>query len=473
VSQSGNEPRAASAVDVTLELLRKYDKPGPRYTSYPTAVEFTPEFTEQDYRRQLAEADTFPTEPLSLYVHLPFCEERCLYCGCNVVITKKGEVAERYLESLYREIDLLAAHLPHRRVVSQYHWGGGTPTYHGPAQIEALHRKLTEHFEILPDAEVAIEVDPRVTTFEQARLLEQLGFNRISMGVQDFTPEVQAAVDRNQTEEQTRQLYDECRRLGFHSINLDLIYGLPLQTPQTFARNMEVVIDLRPDRIAVYSYAFVPWMKAHQKRIDTETLPDAATKLRLFCIAREMLLEAGYRQIGMDHFALPDDEMVVAMRERRLHRNFMGYTVKRGGDMLGLGTSAIGDVQGALAQNVKKLTTYRQAIEDGRFPIERGVRLDGDDLVRREVITRLMCNLHLDQAEIETRFGISFPDYFAEELDELRRPEGPVEHGFLEIAAGHLKVVGQGSLFIRNICMVFDRYLRKDGPDKPVFSRTV
>jgi len=473
VSESGSEPRVSSAVDVTLELLRKYDKPGPRYTSYPTAVEFTPEFTEQDYRQQLAEADGLPTEPLSLYVHLPFCEERCLYCGCNVVITKKGEVAESYLESLYREIDLLAAHLPHRRIVSQYHWGGGTPTYHGPAQIEALHRRITEHFEILPDAEVAIEVDPRVTSFEQARLLGQLGFNRISMGVQDFTPEVQAAVDRNQTEEQTRRLYDECRRLGFHSINLDLIYGLPLQTPETFARSMEIVIDLRPDRIAVYSYAFVPWMKAHQKKIDTDALPDAATKLRLFCIAREMLLQAGYAQIGMDHFALPDDEMVLAMRERRLHRNFMGYTVKRGGDMVGVGTSAIGDVRGSLAQNVKKLTTYRQAIEAGRFPIERGVRLDGDDLIRREVITRLMCNLHLDQAEIETRFGISFPDYFAKELDALRRPEGPVDHGFLEIEAGHLKVVGQGSLFIRNICMVFDRYLRKDGPDKPVFSRTV
>lgn len=473
MSESGSEPRVSSAVDVTLELLRKYDRPGPRYTSYPTAVEFTPEFTEQDYRQKLAEADRLPAEPLSLYVHLPFCEERCLYCGCNVVITKKGEVAESYLETLYREIDLLAAHLPHRRIVSQYHWGGGTPTYHDPAQIEALHRRITRHFEILPDAEVAIEVDPRVTTFEQTRLLEQLGFNRISMGVQDFTPEVQAAVDRNQTEEQTRRLYDECRRLGFHSINLDLIYGLPLQTPESFARNMDVVIDLRPDRIAVYSYAFVPWLKAHQKRIDTDTLPDPATKLRLFCIAREMLLEAGYRQIGMDHFALPEDEMVLAMQERRLHRNFMGYTVKRGGDMLGLGTSAIGDVQGSLAQNVKKLTAYRQAVDEGRFPIERGVRLDGDDLIRREVITRLMCNFHLDQGEIERRFGISFSDYFAKELDELRGPGGPVEHGFLEIEPDHLKVVGQGSLFIRNICMVFDRYLRKDGPDKPVFSRTV
>jgi oxygen-independent coproporphyrinogen-3 oxidase len=472
-SAAAGETRIPEAVDVTLELLRRYDRPGPRYTSYPTAVEFTPEYTERDYRNELAAADAHPDEPLSLYVHIPFCEERCLYCGCNVVITKKREVAVSYLESLHHEIDLLAAHLPHRRKLSQYHWGGGTPTYLDPSQIEALQLGITEHFEILPDAEVAIEVDPRVTTFEQTRLLKRLGFNRISMGVQDFTPEVQAAVRRNQTEQQTRRLYDECRRLGFHSINLDLIYGLPLQTPETFERSTQTVIDLRPDRIALYSYAFVPWLKAHQKWIDVEAMPDPATKLRLFCIAREMLLQAGYSQIGMDHFALPEDEMVLAMQDRRLHRNFMGYTVRRGSDMLGLGTSAIGDVQGSLAQNVKKLSTYREALDAGRFPIERGIALDEDDLIRREVITRLMCNLHLDQAEIETRFGIDFASYFARELNELRGPEGPVEHGFLAIGSGQLQVVGRGPLFIRNICMAFDRYLRKDEPGKRVFSRTV
>jgi oxygen-independent coproporphyrinogen-3 oxidase len=473
VSKTASGRRISSAVDVTLALLRKYDRPGPRYTSYPTAVEFTPEFTERDYRQKLSEADRLPSEPLSLYVHLPFCEERCLYCGCNVVVTKKREVAARYLEVLHREIDLLASHLPHRRAVSQYHWGGGTPTYHGPAEIEALHRKIADHFEILPDAEVAIEVDPRVTTFEQLQLLGRLGFNRISMGVQDFTPQVQAAVDRNQTEDETRRLYDDCRRLGFHSVNLDLIYGLPRQTPETFARSMETVIDLRPDRIAVYSYAFVPWLKAHQKRIDAEAVPDPPTKLRLFCIAREMLLQAGYRQIGMDHFALDDDELVLAMRDGRLHRNFMGYTVKRGGDMVGLGVSAIGDVRASLVQSVKKLSTYRRTIDQGRFPVERGIRLDRDDLIRREVITRLMCNFRLDPADVEARFEIDFADYFAAELEALRRPDGPVEHGFLEIEPDRLEVVGHGPLFIRNICMVFDRYLRGDEPGKRVFSRTV
>jgi oxygen-independent coproporphyrinogen-3 oxidase len=357
--------------------------------------------------------------------------------------------------------------------VSQYHWGGGTPTYLSESQIEELYRKIAGHFDILPDAEVAIEIDPRVTTFGQMRLLKRLGFNRVSMGVQDFTPEVQEAVRRNQTEEQTRRLYDECRRLDFHSINLDLIYGLPMQTPETFERSMETVVDLRPDRIAVYSYAFVPWLKAHQKWIAVDALPEPATKLRLFVIARERLLGAGYEQIGMDHFALPDDELVQAMQDRRLHRNFMGYTVKRGSDMLGLGTSAIGDVQGCLAQNAKKLSTYRKAVEAGRFPVERGVALDRDDLIRREVITRLMCNFHLDRAEIERTFDIDFERYFADELEELRAPGGPVEHGFLEIHPGRLDVVGTGRLFVRNVCMIFDRYLRGDRPDQRVFSRTV
>lgn len=471
--QTAADDSVSARVDISWELLRKYDRPGPRYTSYPTAVEFSPRFTERDYRDKLAQADRAVDESLSLYVHIPFCEHRCLFCGCNVVITKRRDVAASYLEFLHREIDLLAAHLPHRRTVSQYHWGGGTPTYLSLDQIEALHGKIAERFEILPDAEVAIEVDPRLTSLEQARLLRRLGFNRISMGVQDFTAEVQAAVRRNQTREQTRRLYDECRRLGFHSVNLDLIYGLPLQTPATFARSTETVIDLRPDRIALYSYAFVPWLKAHQKWIDADALPDPGTKLRLFCIAREMLLEAGYVPVGMDHFALPGDELVLAARDGRLDRNFMGYTVRGGSDMVGLGVSAIGDVRAGLAQNTKKLSVYGEAIGAGRLPIERGVALDRDDLIRRDVITRLMCNFELDVAEVEARFGIDFQGYFARELTELRREDGPVEHGFVEIAGKRLRVVGHGQLFIRNICMAFDRYLRDERPTGPSFSRTI
>jgi oxygen-independent coproporphyrinogen-3 oxidase len=390
-----------------------------------------------------------------------------------VVITRKPRVVAEYLSYLQREIDLIATHLPHRRRVSQLHWGGGTPTYLNLAQMEALQRKITQHFTIEPDAEVAVEVDPRVTSRAQLRLLSRLGFNRISIGVQDFTPEVQSAVNRNQTEAETRELYGYCRELDFGSINLDLIYGLPLQNPGTFARSIETVLDLRPDRVAIYSYAFVPWLKAHQKRMDADALPTARVKLHLFSIARSALLSAGYVQIGMDHFALPDDDLVAAMNRGKLQRNFMGYTVTMGSDMIGAGTSAIGDVRGALAQNAKKLSGYYQALDAGEFPIERGRERDEDDKIRRDVIMQLMCNFVLDRKAVEDRFGIDFGRYFADELAELRAPDGAVQHGFLRIRPDRLEVVGHGRLFVRNMCMVFDRYLRTERSAAPVFSRTV
>ncbi len=460
-------------VEQALKLLRRYDRPGPRYTSYPTAVEFHVGFSEGDYRNRLQAADDKADEPLSLYVHIPFCEERCTYCGCHVVITRKREVADRYLEDLSREFDLLATALPRRRAISQYHWGGGTPNHLTVEQMSKLHATITAHFEILPDAEVAVEIDPRVTSAEQIDLMRRCGFNRLSMGVQDFTPKVQAAVNRHQSEEQTRELYRRCRDAGFSSINIDLIYGLPLQTPETFAQTMEAVVDMRPERVAVYSYAYVPWLKPHQKRIPEESLPTPEMKLRLFCIAREMMLEAGYVQIGMDHFALPDDELAVAVAERRLHRNFMGYTVKKSGDMIGAGISAIADVQDSFAQNAKKLSTYYEMLQAGRLPVTRGYALSRDDRIRRILITELMCNFYLDRAEIEDRCGIEFERYFAKELAELHAPGGPVEHGFVEIDSNRLEVVGQGRLFVRNICMTFDAHLRERSGGQPAFSRTV
>ncbi len=462
-----------SRAEITRDLLQKYDRPGPRYTSYPTAVEFDERYDAAAYDAKLAEADRAPDEPLSFYVHLPFCEERCSFCGCNVVITKKREVSAKYLDYIHREIDMLAERLPHRRRLSQYHWGGGTPTYLSVEQMRALHERISRHFSIEPEAEVAIEVDPRVTTFEQVDLLREMGWNRLSMGVQDFTPEVQEAVNRNQSEAQTRRLYDYARKVGFESVNLDLIYGLPLQTPERFESNMDVVLDLRPERVAVYSYAYVPWIKANQKRIDVGQLPSPEVKLELFIIARERFLDAGYVPIGMDHFALPDDELALAAGKRRLHRNFMGYTVKMGSDMVGVGISAIGDVRGSFAQNVKKLSTYYEALDTGRMPIERGYVLDDDDRVRREVISRLMCNFHLPIPEVESRFGVEFASYFAEELAELRRADGPVKHGFVRITPAAIDVVGNGHLFVRNVCMVFDRYLKAKRGDAPVFSRTV
>jgi oxygen-independent coproporphyrinogen-3 oxidase len=390
-----------------------------------------------------------------------------------VVITRKREIVRRYLDYLKREIDLLAAALPSRRRVAQCHWGGGTPTYLEPDQMETLFAKLAATFRFEPDAELAIEVDPRVTTDEQLALLRRLGFNRVSLGVQDFDEQVQTAIGRHQTEEQTKATYETCRELGFGSINFDLVYGLPHQTADAFTASMQRVIELRPDRLALYSFAWVPWLKPHQKRLDKDAMPTGAEKIRLFGIARESLLGAGYRPVGMDHFALPDDEMVLAQRRRTLHRNFMGYTVRAGTDMTGLGLSSIGDVRGGFAQNAKKLPRYYEAIDDGRLPIERGYALNEDDLLRRAVITELMCNFYVDRGEMERRFGIEFGKYFATELAELSAPGGPLADGLIEIDDDRLEVTGSGRLLVRNLCMVFDRYLRKAGEDKPVYSRTI
>jgi oxygen-independent coproporphyrinogen-3 oxidase len=460
-----------SSLEPTLELLRKYDKPGPRYTSYPTAVEFHAGFGEADYRERLEQAAQAPQEPLSLYLHLPFCEERCSFCGCMVVITRKREVAAHYLGYLHRELALLAGALRGRRHVVQYHWGGGTPTYLSLAQMEELQSAVTRHFDLDPGAEVAVEIDPRVTSFEQLDLLRRMDFNRLSMGVQDFARPVQEAINRIQTVEETRALYDHARALGFGSINLDLIYGLPFQTSASFAGTLDTVIDMRPDRLAVYSYAHVPWVRGNQKKIQPQDLPEPAAKLRLFVEARERFLEAGYRPIGMDHFALPEDELSRAAEARQLHRNFMGYTTRPAPDMVGAGVSAIGDLGGAFAQNTKKLTTYYAALDASRFPIERGYALDADDRLRRHVIAQLMCNFSLDRGDVGRRFGVDFDRYFALELAELR--DGPAAHGFLEIHPDRLEVTERGCLFVRNVCMVFDRYLRAKTSEKPVFSQTV
>jgi oxygen-independent coproporphyrinogen-3 oxidase len=471
--RSVSEPSAArgTRARVTAEVLARYDRPGPRYTSYPTAVEFHAGFTPERYAAKLDEAAAHASEPLSLYLHIPFCEERCTFCGCNVIITQKAGVADRYLDGLIGEIRLIASHLGDRRGVMQYHWGGGTPTYLTPSQIERLHAAVASEFTIEPGAEVAIEVDPRVTTREQLELLARLGWNRVSLGVQDFTPAVQEAVNRNQTLEETREIFHACRDLGFESINVDLIYGLPLQTEASFARSVDEVIALGADRIACYSFAMVPWIKSNQRGIEEDQLPDRDTKFALFGIALERFLAAGYWQIGMDHFAKATDELSRAVDERRLRRNFMGYTVLPASDMIGLGVSAIGEVRGAFAQNTKKLSEYYAMIEAGRPPIERGYELAGDDWLRRRVIHEIMCNFAVEIAEIEREFAIRFDEFFARELEELR--EGPAASGFLEIRPERLVVTEIGRLFVRNIAMAFDRHLREKRGEKPVFSRTV
>lgn len=454
-----------------LDLLRRYDRPGPRYTSYPTAVEFHEGVDGAAYESRLAEADAVPDEPLSLYFHLPFCRERCTFCGCSVVITRKPEVVGRYLDYLRTEIRMVAERLPHRRAVNQVHWGGGTPTHLDTAEMGALWSEITRHFDLVAGAEVAIEVDPRVTTHEQVDTLRALGFNRLSLGVQDFTADVQEAIGRRQGVEETVDLFRYGRAAGFDSVNVDLVYGLPRQDPTSFRRNLEQLIELRPDRVAVYSFAFVPWVKANQRRLDPASFPSPEMKFELFLQALEAFTAAGYAQIGMDHFALPTDELAVAQREGRLHRNFMGYTVMPAADQLGFGITAIGDLRGAFVQNRKKLVGYYEALDAGRLPIERGYLLDDDDKIRRHVILSLMCNFSLDTAEVESRFGISFRDYFTVELEELKVPE---ESGFVRVTPGRIEVTERGRLFIRNVGMIFDRYLRaKRAGDKQVFSRTV
>ena len=456
------------------ELVARYDKPGPRYTSYPTAVEFHDGVTADLYTAHLARADALAAAPLSVYVHLPFCEERCGFCGCNVVITRHRDVADRYLDALDAEIDLLAQHLPHRRQVSQLHWGGGTPTYYTAAQLERVFARLARHFVLAPDAEVGLEIDPRVTSGEQLTALRRLGFNRLSMGVQDFTPEVQDAVNRHQSYEQTRALVDHARALGFTSLNIDLIYGLPYQTEDGFQQTLDRVVELRPERVAVYSFAFVPWMAAHMKRLPAEGLPGPALKIALLARAQAAFGGAGYGQIGMDHFALPDDELGRALEARTLHRNFMGYTVQSARDMVALGVSGIGDVQGLFVQNTKKLPEYYDALAAGRFPTERGYALDDDDALRRFVITALMCNGRVDIGEVEQRFDIDFANYFAAELAELAAPGSPQADGLVEVGPDAIEVTPVGRMFVRNVCMVFDRYLRsRTAGATPVFSRTV
>lgn len=465
-------PERPSERTVTAQLLARYDRPGPRYTSYPTAVEFNEGFTADDYARRLAGADALGDAPLSIYVHLPFCEERCLFCGCHVIVTKHHDVATPYLELVKRETEMVAERLPHRRKFAQLHLGGGTPTYFQPALLSDFLQHLLRHFTPLPGAELAVEVDPRVTTPAHIDALADVGFNRISLGVQDLTPEVQQAINRVQSLEQTRRLVEHARKRGFRGINVDLIYGLPLQTPETFERTIEAVIGLGVDRTAVYSFAFVPWIRGHQKKLMEDALPSPETKISLFAIARERFLAAGYEPIGMDHFARPDDDLSRARHEGRLRRNFQGYAVIPGDDVLGIGISAIGDVRGAYVQNEKKLSTYEERIKAGELPVARGVARSDDDEVRRTVIHELMCNFRVDTKAIGAQYGIDFGSYFA---DDIRLLQEHVGTGLVRVTPGAIEATPTGELFVRNLAMCFDRYQREKHAleNKPVFSRTV
>ena len=379
--------------DVDIDLLRRYSEPGPRYTSYPTAPVFTEDFGADDFEAEIRRSnERDPTRPLSLYFHLPFCDTLCYFCGCTMIATRRPEKKERYLDVLEREIDRVAAMIDPRRRVVQLHWGGGTPTDYAPDQIRRLAAYIRERFRFADDAECSCEIDPRGLTREHMEALRDGGFNRVSMGVQDFDPRVQEAVNRVQPEDVTRRVIEWSRELGFRSVNLDFIYGLPHQSAATFGTTLEKIIELRPERIAVFNFAYVPWLKKHHRQlIDPDALPGPDERLAILKMTIERLCRAGYVYIGMDHFALPDDELAVAFRTKTLHRNFQGYSTHAGCDLYGLGMSAISQLDDAYAQNHKELAAYYEAVESGRLATRCGWRLDDDDRLRRDVIMRIMC----------------------------------------------------------------------------------
>jgi oxygen-independent coproporphyrinogen-3 oxidase len=454
---------------VNQEFLAKYNRPGPRYTSYPTAPVWSDAFGPDDLERVHGQSDRAQA-PVSLYMHIPFCESLCLFCACNVIIQKDKSVAPPYLGILKRELARVSSSVSRERPVVQFHWGGGTPTYLTPSQIEDLFGAARESFTFASDAEIGIEVDPRVTTSAHLETLRRLGFNRLSMGIQDFHPDVQKAIHRIQSFEMTRDLISTARQLGFDSINVDLIYGLPHQTPERFAHTVEQILDLDPDRVALFSYAHVPWLKKQQGAF-AEFLPEGMQKFEIFRTGMLKFLEAGYLYIGMDHFAKPGDELAISQTNRTLHRNFQGYTTKAGADLYGMGVTAISGIQDAYAQNHRDLPSWEKAVNDRGIATMRGYRLSADDRLRRALISRLLCHTVVMKDEISHEFGIDFDEYFA---DELRHLAAPREDGLVILERGEIRATWLGRLFIRNLAMIFDPYLEKQRlAAKPLFSKTL
>ncbi len=456
--------------NIDLDLIKKYDRPGPRYTSYPTAPQFNNSFTSEKYLDEIIRTNNELNPPeLSLYYHLPFCDTLCYFCGCNMIITRNRDRIKEYIRYLKNEIDLLRTYIVDRRKVAQLHWGGGTPTHLDPDEIFDLIAYINKSFEFNKNAEEGCEIDPRGLTKDHLAALRNGGFNRISMGVQDFNEQVQKAVNRVQPEEMTRQVVSWVRELGFQSINLDLIYGLPFQTAESFAKTVDAIINISPDRVAVFNYAHVPWMKKHMALIKEEDLPKPEEKLQILKMTIEKLTGAGYDFIGMDHFAKPDDELAVALKEKKLYRNFQGYSTHAGTDLYGMGITSISQIGKCYSQNVKKEKEYFNLIDEGIFPIERGFYLSDDDLLRRHVITKIMCDFELDFDAVEKQFGIEFNKYFESSLKGVSEF---IDDELVKLTDRRLEVTTMGRMLIRNIAMNFDAYLeRKDINAR--YSRTV
>lgn len=444
------------AQDITFDfdLIKKYDTPAPRYTSYPPATELSEDFTELDLRQAIT-ASNQRLSPLSLYFHLPFCQSACYFCGCNVIVSNSKAVAENYLDHLRKEIENTSNLIDTSRQVLQLHWGGGTPNYLSLKQAEFLWEHINRHFSFDRNAEISIEVNPRYIDREYIFFLKALGFNRISFGIQDFNPQVQEAINRVQPETLLFEVMEWVRQAGFESVNVDLIYGLPFQTKQSFQETVRKTIKLDPDRIAVFNFAYVPWLKPVQKNISQSTLPAPQEKLEIWQMTINELTHKGYTFIGMDHFAKPGDELAIAQQDRTLKRNFQGYTTKPETELFAFGATSISMLEDMYAQNHKRLKDYYQAIEAGNLPVSKVIKLSRADILRRDVIMRIMSHFLLDKAEIESKYNIDFDEYFCLELEALRRLESD---GLVKLSSNRIEVTPLGRLLVRNIAVNFDTY---------------
>lgn len=455
-------------MQIDQELLKKYDRAGPRYTSYPTAPQFSGEFGGADFMRAVRRSsEAEPDKPLSLYFHLPFCESVCFYCGCNVTFTKDRTRPEDYNDLLFREMDVVADEATRGRPVHQLHYGGGTPTFYAPEQLDRLFEAIRERFTFAPDAEIGLEVDPRETTNTHLEHLGRCGFNRISMGIQDFDPEVQKAVNRVQTFEETRRVIDVSRAEGMESVSVDLIYGLPHQSREKFSRTIDQILELNPDRVALFNFAYLPERIKHQKAIEEEALPAREEKIAILTMAIERLTGTGYRFIGLDHFAKPEDPLCQAQDAGTLYRNFQGYTTHAECDLIGFGVSSISQVGNSYAQNEKNLPVYAMKVQNGQAATERGLEMTAEDELRREIIMRIMCDFALDTDALSSRFGIDFRDRFQDALEQL---EEAARDGLIEWTESGFVVTPTGRLLVRNVAMAFDAYLGRAGVQ---YSRTV
>ncbi|MBT4269293.1 MAG: oxygen-independent coproporphyrinogen III oxidase [Deltaproteobacteria bacterium] len=453
---------------ITPELVDKYGVSGPRYTSYPTA----PIWHDIDRSLQLNWLDeiTSSQRPLSFYIHIPFCRSRCYYCGCNTLVTRKQSQSAIYVEHLTKEINRVGKLLHSDKQIRQLHFGGGTPTFLLNEEFEQILDTIQSNFAFETDAEIAIEIDPRTIRTDQLRFLSEKGFNRLSLGVQDFDDTVQTAINRIQSEEMTFEHLQTARSLGFKGINFDLIYGLPFQTLDSFNQTLATVIKMKPDRLAIYNFGYLPERMRHQKKIDPQTLPDKKTRLSLVFETIRQLTDAGYEYIGMDHFALPDDELSIAMRNRTLNRNFMGYTPKSNVDLLGIGMTAISEIGPYFLQNEKRIKTYQEQINETGLAACRGMALSQDDLMRKWTIQRIICHFYLSYAEFKAEFDSEFAACFPTEMTQLAEFQ---EDGLLELNEDHLRITDTGKVFVRNICMLFDAYINKDDTPKVRYSNTV